>query len=478
MGISSIGNDPWEQLIASIVRIESEPKFRLEDRKEQQESQKKVLQDFDGKISSLHKLLGGFTDPLSNPFRARTANVPEGSPFEATASDRAVTGNYSLRVDRLASTDTRVSNQVGSAETAQGLAGSFTFSVAAPTDADPDARVSLAVNVAAGDSLADISASINGAAQQAVQDGLITNDQQPNASIIQESTESARLVLRSGDSGYTNRLQFEADPDGILSTLGISNDAIAAGGGGGMITEVGTSATNSQLNSKFELNGLTLYRDSNQVDDAIDNVTLNLTRAGDPAETFTIGTDTESILEDMKGFVEEYNALVDFMRDRSKVDGDSGERGPLAGDRSVSSLRFGLRNQLIQTVADQPEGAPARLADVGLELDREGKLSIADEDALTAAAENDPEALFAFFGGPDGIATRMRGQLDRYTGTEGIMRNRLRTADDQIRRTTRRIATEEDRLLRREDQLRERFAGFQQTIGQLQNQQQRMFGMF
>jgi len=58
------------------------------------------------------------------------------------------------------------------------------------------------------------------------------------------------------------------------------------------------------------------------------------------------------------------------------------------------------------------------------------------------------------------------------------MRNRLRTADDQIRRTTRRIATEEDRLLRREDQLRERFAGFQQTIGQLQNQQQRMFGMF
>lgn len=478
MGISSVGNDPWEQLIASIVRIESEPKVRLEERKQQQESQKKVLQDFDGKISSLHKLLGGFTDPLSNPFRARTANVPEGSPFEATANDRAATGNYSLRVDRLAATDTRVSNQFADAENAQGLSGSFSFSVAAPTEADPDARVSLAVNVAADDSLDDISASINAVAQQAVQDGLITNDQRPNASIIQESTESARLVLRSGDSGFTNRLLFEDDPDGILGSLGISNDAIAADGNGGMITDVGTSATNSQLNSKFELNGLTLYRDSNQVDDAIENVTLNLTRAGEPAETFTIGTDTESILKDMEGFVEEYNELVDFMRDRSKVDGDSGERGPLAGDQSVSSLRFGLRNQLIQSVADQPEGAPARLADIGLELNRDGKLSIADEDALTAAAENDPESMFTFFGGPDGIATRMREQLDRYTGTEGIMRNRLRTADDQIRRTTRRIATEEDRLLRREDQLRERFAGFQQTIGQLQNQQQRMFGMF
>jgi len=478
MPISSVGNDPWEQLIASIVRIESEPKFRLEDRKQQQESQKKVLQDFDGKISSLHSLLRGFTDPLSNPFRARTANVPDGSPFEATANDRAVTGNYNLRVDRLASTDTRVSNQFASAQDARGLDGSFSFSVAAPTTENPDARVALTVNVADGDSLADISASINAAAQQAVQDGLITNDQRPNASIIQESTESARLVLRSGESGFSNRLMFEDDPDGILGSLGINNDAMAADGQGGMITEVGTSATNSQLNSKFELNGLTLFRDSNQVDDAIDNVTLNLTRAGDPAETFTIGTDTKSIVKDVEEFVKEYNELVDFVRTSGRVDGDSGERGPLAGDQSASSLRFGLRNILIQAVDGQPEGAPSRLADIGLELDRDGKLSIADEDTLTAAAENDPESMFTFFGGPDGIATRMRDQLDRFTGSRGIMRNRLRTADDQIRRTTRRIATEEDRLQRREQQLRQRFAGFQQNIGQLQNQQQRMFGMF
>ncbi len=479
MPISALrGNDPFEQLIRATIQIESEPKFRLEDRKESQEGQKKVLQDLDGKISSLHSLLRNFTDQLSNPFRARTANVPEGSPFSITANDRATTGNHNLRVDRLAKTDTRVSNQFADPQEARNLNGSFSFSVAAPSDEDPDNRVTLTVEVDGDDSLADISAKINDVSHQAIQDGLITNDQRPDASVIQESTESARLVLRAGDTGFSNRIMFEDDPNGVLADLGISNDAIAEDGNGGMITEIGTSATNSELNSKFELNGLTLFRDSNQVDDAIDNVTIDLNRAGDPAETFSIGTDTESVVEDVEEFIEQYNELVDFVRNSGRVDGESGRRGPLAGDQTASSLRFGLRNQLIQQVDGQPEGAPSRLADIGLELDRDGKLSLADEDALVAAAENDPESLFGFFGGPDGIASRMREQLDRFTGTDGIMRNRIRSMDDQIRRTDRRISAQEARLVRREEQLRNQFANFQQSIEQLQGQQARMSGFF
>ena len=55
----------------------------------------------------------------------------------------------------------------------------------------------------------------------------------------------------------------------LLSTLEISNSVQSSGTSGGYITDVGTSASDSLLNSKLLVDGLTFYRDSNTIENGV-----------------------------------------------------------------------------------------------------------------------------------------------------------------------------------------------------------------
>ncbi len=476
-------NNPYESLITAILIAEEQPLLALDEKVASFRRDKDILDDLDSSVSSFHTLLTDFTDSLSNPFGARSAAVPESSGYSATATDDAALGTHAIQVQRLASTDTRISQQYTSAGTSLRTffdtngQQAFDISVASPIDGDENRRVDVNVSINPTGStdeeiLAEISTAINDAMSAALEGESIESGDGALASVVNETSDTARLSLRSGDTGFASRLQFTDSANGLLAALGVTNASVASGTSGGMVVDVGTSETDSNLNAQFQLDGLTLYRSSNQVSDALAGVTLNLSSVMTSSNDFTIEPDRDSIKEQVNSFVSQYNDLLGFLKDRTTVDGELGTRASFAGDPTFTNLRFNMRNTVAAQVSGQPSGAPSYLTDLGIEIGNDGKLSLTDEDALIAAVEQNPDAVADLFAGDNGIATQLETTLDQYLGADGIIDNRIDVFDNRITSVNRQITAFEDRLAQREEQLRAQFAAVQETIALLQGQSQ------
>lgn len=199
-------------------------------------------------------------------------------------ANSASKGNHTLTVQQLAKSDTRVSNQFSESGTDFNSFTSdqtFTIEVAHPTDSDPSNRVAISITVTADqlsgtndEAIANIAQAINDAMAEAVANETITTEEVVHADVVNEQEGISRLVLKSEQTGYTYRMEFGASS--LLDTLGVNNNALSSGTTGGYIYNVGTSITDSELSSIFELDGLTMYRDSNNVDDAYTGITFKL----------------------------------------------------------------------------------------------------------------------------------------------------------------------------------------------------------
>jgi flagellar hook-associated protein 2 len=483
-------DDPYEMLIANMVAVERGPQTRLKSQRNDLERMKGVMTDANSKLSALHTVLKTLTDEVSNPFTARSVNVGETTAFTATATDTAAYGSHTLKIERLARTDSRISSQHTAAGTslrtffdANGGTQTFTVRVASPTDADPDNRVDVSVIVAPeGDTdkeiLGEIATAINDAMNEAVADGTIESSETAQAALINETSTTSRLSLRSGQTGYTNRLEFVDSAAGLLSALELTNNAVASGTGGGQITAVGTSETNSELNSKFVLDGLTLYRSSNTVSDAIDGLTLELKQVTAEAADFSVEVGSESIKKDIESFIAKYNDILKYIATKTNIDPEAKTRGDLANDHTFSGLRFSMRNDVARQVSGQPAGGPSYLSDLGITIGTDGTLSLTNASKLESALRNDGAAVQNLFAGPDGIAQRLTTRIENLVGTSGVINARKTSMDQTLKRLDTQIANWDDRLSQRENQLRQQFAKLQEAVTLLQSQQQSFLSYF
>ncbi len=478
-------SDPYEILIQQMLVLESQPKVTLEDTKFELERNKSILSDLDTKVTALDSILERFLDPVSHPFDQRAINLTDSRSFSASASDTAAFGSHALQITRLATTDTRLSNQLD-AETASALgtgAKSFSISVANPTDADPDNRETINVSVTLSSNdyetvLGEIASAINSAMNSAYDADTIDGDNRAVASVVKETSDTVRLSIRAGQTGYSNRINFDADPDGILSALGIDAAAVVAGTSGGQAASVGTSEDTSDLTSQFILDGLTMYRNTNQVTDAISGVTLSLHETDTNPTDFSVVSDSSGIEKEVRDFIDTYNDILSHIKTRSTVDGETGARGAFAGDTTFTSLRFNMRADMIREVESQPSDAPTQITELGITVNSDGSLRLSDADALIQAIEDDPENVRTLFAADDGVATRLSERIADYIGFKGFIQSRETNLDTRIRTVTDRITRFDENLARREEQLRGEFARLQEAITRFEGQQASLFAFF
>lgn len=481
----------YQRLIQRTLQIENQPKVDLQNRRERKKNTKSLVSDLDGKLSSLQSQLGTFTDATSDVFEGRSASAESGTKaFSVSADKTASTGTHSVAVDRLASEDGRVSqtydaegSKLSTFFTNNG-AQTFDVKVATPTDSNPDARTSISVTVDSSAStnegvLKDIQSSIDDAFQTAVDNGSISSDERPGVSVVNPMSGTARLSLRSSQTGYQGRLGFTDSADGLLAsgtkTLGISADQLAKSGGvgaqGGELTEVGTDETSSKLTSEFTLDGLTLTRNSNKVENALDGVTINLDEATGTESSFGVTVDEKGAKSAVKEFISRYNEVNSFLREKTKVNPESNERGALADDSTFRRLERQLRTDATAPVSGQPDDLET-LADIGVEASRDGSLKLADADKLTTALRENQGALKDLFSGSDGVATRLENRVKQFVDAGGILDSREDIIESTVDRLDDRIDQFDNRLERRQKQLRDRYAQVQSTIRSLASQQQ------
>ncbi|MCD6100210.1 MAG: flagellar filament capping protein FliD [Candidatus Marinimicrobia bacterium] len=483
MDITSIFDSKYniDYLVEIYMAQESKPKQRLEEQKETLNEKKNVLSELDSKLSSLKSVVDRLTDPITNYFATKTATSSDSDTLTATAGASASAGTHSITIQRLASSDTRVSKQFNDSDTSfTSFTADQTFyiEVAHPTDSDPNNRVSIEVTISSSvfsqnddDVLAEIADAINTAMSNAVQDETIDNDEVVHASVVTEETGKSRLVLKSENSGYTYRMDFTDSSDGLLTFLEVNSSSQTSGTSGGWVTYVGTGPTDSELNSKFILDGLTFYRDSNHVTDALTGVTLDLLDTSSSPVTVTITADTESVKEEIQDFIDAYNDVIDFLKENTQIDPDTYERGLLTDELTYKNIIYDLRNYVISTVTGVSNSDYSEIFDIGIEPDEEGKLSIVDEDKLEAALEANYTNVSDLFRASDGIATNIKNYLERFVKVGGTIDNSIDNIEDQITSIDDRIELWDEILAQREQQLRDEFAKIQEVMATLTLQQ-------
>src|SRR5690625_7118378 len=108
------------------------------------------------------------------------------------------------------------------------------------------------------------------------------------------------------------------------------------------------------------------------------------------------------------------------------------------------------------------------LTALGIEIERDGTLTLKDASKLGEAVEQSPDLVRGFFGGENGIGKRVEDLVSGFVGSGGVITERQKSYDARIKRIDGRIKTLEETLTRRDDSLRWQFDMLQETIFLLQ----------
>ncbi|MDB5847356.1 MAG: fliD [Rhodoferax sp.] len=370
---------------------------------------KTALSAFDTAVSALSGKTG---------LAQRSATL-SGSAGTATATSTAQPGNYTLFVEKLATTHQVAFEDLPAVPVALGgplvvkLADGSSFTVAL-SSADQDGNGSI--------SQAEIARAIN----------LESGNQGKVTAMTVTSGGKTQLVLSAGQSGEGGQITLDASgmPASALkdkftaagNVLVAAQDAVIWLGGQG---------------------GIEIKQASNTLT-AIDGVTVNFTQAmatGAAPLTLTIGADDTGTAANVTGFITAYNTLEKALDEMTTVGKDGAAAGAFVSDSGVRSLRTRLNTVLRQSVGS------LRLADFGVTADRDGALTL-DAAKLKKTLAANPEGLDTLFGkssltASSGVLGAFHTLTKSWTDSSS---GQIKRRQDTVQITQKNLSTRQDRL--------------------------------
>ncbi len=441
-----------DQLLAYYRYIEEEPIRRLEAQKSDLDDKASIYDELKTKLKSLSSKSLDFSGVGAlSPFQEKEVTYGTEGVVEFEVTKAALPANYSIKVNQLAKYDTVISDQITlEDEDLKSTIGegthSFTIGVGS------DTPVSVGIEIDSDDTNEDIMNKII----EAIND---STDLDVKASLVKDTDTTGRINITSEETGSDFRLTIADDSSTLASTLGFDTDTQASGTSGGYLY------LESELNAQFEMNGISIERSSNTLDDVIKGVTIKLLNeqsATDSPVSIGITNDTDKVRENINDFISTFNEIVDYLAEKTKIDTSTYTRGPLTGDLIAQQVKSKLRELITNEVTSAVSGDISFLFEAGISFDDDGKLEVSDSDLLTEKLENDLTAVENLFNSSDGVATRIESWLDDYLGADGSLAVKKESISSQIRYIDLRI----DSLNKSIDQKMEYYS--QQFI-QLQN---------
>lgn len=372
--VSFIGNSPLltgsysgldtAAIIEASLAVKRIPIDRLENKISQNDTRVAAFNEFKTLLSSLQSAVNGLRNPpgstgiLSNVFEQKAAFVtsdtttPATDILGATATNKAAAGVYDIVVQQIAeahkvsgSALTDVSTALGVTETITvGLAGGTTVDLAITTDMTATDVVN-AVNAVSGTTGVRASA-------LKIADG--------DYRVVFTAKETNKEIEITGDAGGAT-----------LAALNVSAD------NGATYTTVLQAPQPAQLT----LDGIptVIERDSNEINDLIDNVTIDLFKAEvGTTVTLEIENDLSAARAKIDEFVTAYNDVKSFLLSQQDVseEGEVGASAILFGDNLLRSLGRDLGTDLADLVNGVGANDLATLRGVGIKMTQDGLLTI------------------------------------------------------------------------------------------------------
>lgn len=371
-------------------------------------------------------------------FNNYTATTSVEGYARVTASADAAAGVYSIHVSRLASAH-QLALDFSSEDWLAPATGNLELSLGADSFSVDFS------SLPAGSTLATVRDAINGAG----------DNPGVRASLVRTGG-AVKLLLTSEETGAANVIGLSTtatDPDlqsavAGMQTLSLAQDAEI---------QLGSSSP------------ITITAASNRLENVIDGITIDLARAHtDPTERLDISVarDMEASREQLHGFVDSYNGLVEVLKKYTAS--TDGSKPILAGDSTGRLLVQQLRSQF----NNLPGGATMGM--LGLDTDRYGKLSL-DGDQLDSYLTENPAGLEAVFGGTDGLMSKLDALAKPYvTGNDSVLKSRSMSMQTGLDR----VADRQEVLDNRMTQVYNRYLAQFTNMQNLVMQMQQTFNMF
>lgn len=364
----------------------------------------------------------------------------------ASATSKAVLGNFDVNVSRIATNLTQASRNYTSS-TDPFLAGGATTATFELQKGGASPGTTITID-STNNSLEGLRDAINGANA-----GVTANI----VDIKGDGTE-LQLVLNSNETGDTGRVELvETSSTGTGADLNLRS----LNPPDGDVTK---------LNAAFTINGLSVTRPTNSVSDAVTGVTLTLKKAGTSTITINQSTDVENKL---RGFVNAYNAIQDFVAGQYKKDSNDRPTGILAGDSTLRGIQQQLRGA-INSVSTNNGGTFDSLSQIGITSTDDGHLEF-DATVLNEKLKSNPDDVKALLYGKvegqtglfNSIHELTKGLSDSVTGS---VQNSITGYQNSVKSLNESISKRLESLNSLRDSLTRQFAAADAAIGQLNNQ--------
>ncbi len=340
------------ETVDKLIEVESRPKLLKEAEKARLENQLSAWQEVNSKLLDLRTQAQEIWK--SSTWTTLTATSSDESILTATASSDAQRGTYTIEVTQLAQ-----AHQIST--------GGYS------SDLDTVGTGTLTVTVGAKSE--DITVDSSNNTLRGLADAINQADLGATASVIYDGSQY-RLLVISDETGTANTVSLTAT--GFTLTTSTVQDA-----------------QDASINFGSGTGAITITSSSNEVEDVIPGVTLNLVSASPGTQvTVSMSRDTSGVEEKIQAFVDAYNTAMEFIGEQFEFDAQTNTGGILMGDRTLLSIQTRIQSMIASPVAT--DGDFTSLRSVGLELDDDGVLSF-DTAKFQEAVAQDPDAVKNLF---------------------------------------------------------------------------------
>ncbi|WFB48976.1 flagellar filament capping protein FliD [Vibrio coralliilyticus] len=379
-----------------------------------------------------------------------SATVSSEGFFTASADSKALKGSYQIFVEQVATTHQVSTDMPADLEstTEVPLTGTLEFKINGETmtldlstlDSDGDGKATMT----------DLTSAIN------------NDPDNPgvNATLVRSGGKT-HFMLSSEETGVANKIEVSATGTGQswfedaftnLNQISEAKDAI-----------IWLGAKDS---------GLKLEGSSNTFSDAIDGLDITVSKAQETGEsplTLSVGGDNDATKEQVNKFIDAYNKLMSTVDEYTKVDTENNTRAVLASDPTLRAIESQVKSVV------RGDFGGLRLSQVGIELDRDGKMKL-DSEKFEQAQIDNSTGLEAMFNGDGNLLDSIDTIVEPYLQfSSGLFKSRK----DALKQNIDRINDKQVVLDRKYDMAYDRYLKqFTQmnTIMRQMNQTMSMFG--
>ncbi|MCL0067077.1 flagellar filament capping protein FliD [Thermodesulfovibrionales bacterium] len=434
-----------ERIIEQLMAIRNRPLERLDHQRSFYEVKISSYGSISATLSALDASMASLKRGAILPIGATSSDE---SVFTAAATASAAEATYSIKVNHTAARQSIHSIGFTTEQDA----------VAALTATHPTQVLRIQVG---SNPHADITIDSTNNTLAGVRDAINGAGAGVRATVINDGAD-LRLILSAEETGAANKIVVQVDENndghfaqaqaGETDMTGLSRLAFDAIDG---ITNMTESVP--ARDASLDIEGLTVTRPSNTIDDLIAGVTINLlSDSAGKTLTLTVAKDKAQAVSNIDSFVAAYNSAIGLMRELSVP--VAGEGKVLTGSSTVRAIMADLSAAITASHAGE---SPVNL---GLSFDRVGVLSFS-ASPFKAALRDNPEGVIDTF---DAMARSFKERLDMHMDT--MIPARENGLNNSIEAITGKIDRMEMRLETVEMSYRQRFMFLEQILGQLQVQ--------